>query len=41
METARFKGPAAYIADLDRSRSFYEGLLGLTVLRVMSRGGHR
>jgi catechol 2,3-dioxygenase-like lactoylglutathione lyase family enzyme len=38
METARFKGPAAYIADLDRSRAFYEGLLGLTVLRVMSRG---
>lgn len=38
MEPVRFKGPAAYIADLDRSRAFYEGLLGLTVLRVMSRG---
>ena len=38
MEPIRFKGPAAYIADLDRSRAFYEGLLGLTVLRVMSRG---
>lgn len=38
MEPMRFKGPAAYIADLDRSRAFYEGLLGLTVLRVMSRG---
>jgi catechol 2,3-dioxygenase-like lactoylglutathione lyase family enzyme len=34
----RFKGPAAYITDLDRSRAFYEGVLGLTVLRVMSRG---
>jgi catechol 2,3-dioxygenase-like lactoylglutathione lyase family enzyme len=38
VEPVRFKGPAAYIADLDRSRAFYEGLLGLTVLRVMSRG---
>ena len=38
MEPMRFKGPAAYIADLDRSRAFYEDLLGLTVLRVMSRG---
>lgn len=38
MEPMRFKGPAAYIADLDRSRAFYEGLLGLNVLRVMSRG---
>ena len=37
MEPIRYKGPAAYIADLDRSRAFYEGLLGLTVLRVMSR----
>ena len=38
MEPMRFKGPAAYIADLDRSRAFYEGVLGLSVLRVMSRG---
>ncbi len=38
VESIRFKGPAAYIADLDRSRAFYEDLLGLTVLRVMSRG---
>ena len=38
MEPMCFKGPAAYIADLDRSRAFYEGVLGLTVLRVMSRG---
>ena len=38
MEPMRFKGPAAYITDLDRSRAFYEGMLGLTVLRVMSRG---
>lgn len=38
MEPIRFKGPAAYVADLDRSRAFYEGLLGLTVLRVMARG---
>jgi len=35
----RFKGPAAYVADLPRSRAFYEGLLGLTVSRVMKRGG--
>jgi catechol 2,3-dioxygenase-like lactoylglutathione lyase family enzyme len=34
----RVKGPAAYITDLDRSRAFYEGLLGLTEMRVMSRG---
>ena len=38
MEPMRFKGPAAYVANLDRSRAFYEGVLGLTVLRVMSRG---
>jgi catechol 2,3-dioxygenase-like lactoylglutathione lyase family enzyme len=38
VEPMRFKGPASYIADLDRSRAFYEGLLGLNVLRVMSRG---
>lgn len=38
MEPIRFKGPAAYVADLDCSRAFYEGVLGLTVLRVMSRG---
>ncbi|MFT4041086.1 MAG: VOC family protein [Thermomicrobiales bacterium] len=34
----RFKGPAAYVSDLARSRAFYEDLLGLTVARVMSRG---
>ncbi len=33
MTPMRFKGPAAYVADLDRSRAFYEGLLGLTVLK--------
>lgn len=38
MEPMRFKGPSADIADLDRSRAFYEGLLGLAVLSVMSRG---
>jgi catechol 2,3-dioxygenase-like lactoylglutathione lyase family enzyme len=38
VEPIRFKGPAAYVANLDRSRAFYEGLLGFTVLRVMSRG---
>jgi hypothetical protein len=38
MEPMRFKEPAAYITGLDRSRAFYEGMLGLTVLRVMSRG---
>ena len=35
METIRFKGPAAYVSDLDRSRGFYEGLLGFEVGRVM------
>lgn len=38
MSGLRFKGPAAYVADLDRSRGFYEGVLGLTVARVMQRG---
>lgn len=38
MESMRFKGPAAYISNLARSRAFYEEVLGLTVLRVMSRG---
>lgn len=38
MEHIRFKGPAAYVRDLARSRAFYEDLLGLTVARVMSRG---
>jgi catechol 2,3-dioxygenase-like lactoylglutathione lyase family enzyme len=38
MNTLRFKGPAAYVADLSRSRAFYEGLLGLDVRRVMRRG---
>jgi catechol 2,3-dioxygenase-like lactoylglutathione lyase family enzyme len=35
----RFKGPASYVADLARSRAFYEGLLGFTVARVMRRDG--
>jgi catechol 2,3-dioxygenase-like lactoylglutathione lyase family enzyme len=35
METIRFKGPAAYVSDLERSRGFYEGLLGFEVGRVM------
>jgi catechol 2,3-dioxygenase-like lactoylglutathione lyase family enzyme len=38
MAELRFKGPAAYVSDLERSRAFYEGLLGLTVRRVMRRG---
>ena len=38
MNIIRFKGPAAYVSDLDRSRDFYENLLGLTVGRVMKRG---
>jgi catechol 2,3-dioxygenase-like lactoylglutathione lyase family enzyme len=38
METIRFKGPAAYVSDLSRSRAFYEGQLGLEVGRVMKRG---
>jgi len=37
MTRIAFKGPAAYVADLDRSRAFYEDLLGLTVARVMMR----
>lgn len=39
MPDLRFKGPAAYVADLNRSRAFYEGLLGLSVRRVMRRDG--
>jgi catechol 2,3-dioxygenase-like lactoylglutathione lyase family enzyme len=35
----RFKGPAAYVRDLARARAFYEGLLGLSVRRVMRRDG--
>jgi catechol 2,3-dioxygenase-like lactoylglutathione lyase family enzyme len=38
MAKLRFKGPAAYVKDLDRARAFYEELLGLTVQRVMRRG---
>jgi catechol 2,3-dioxygenase-like lactoylglutathione lyase family enzyme len=38
MVNLRFKGPAAYVSDLERARAFYEGLLGLTVHRVMRRG---
>lgn len=38
MDTIRFKGPAAYVSDLNRSRDFYENQLGLTVGRVMKRG---
>jgi hypothetical protein len=34
----RFNGPAAYIADRDRSCAFYEGLPGFTAWQVMSRG---
>jgi catechol 2,3-dioxygenase-like lactoylglutathione lyase family enzyme len=41
METQeiQFKGPAAYVRDLDRSRRFYEDVLGLKVARVMAREG--
>jgi catechol 2,3-dioxygenase-like lactoylglutathione lyase family enzyme len=41
METQeiQFKGPAAYVRDLDRSRRFYEDVLGLKVARVMARDG--
>jgi catechol 2,3-dioxygenase-like lactoylglutathione lyase family enzyme len=38
MTKLRFKGPAAYVSDLDKARVFYEALLGLTVQRVMRRG---
>jgi catechol 2,3-dioxygenase-like lactoylglutathione lyase family enzyme len=38
MTAPRFKGPAAFVADLDRSRAFYEGQLGLAVGRVMKNG---
>jgi catechol 2,3-dioxygenase-like lactoylglutathione lyase family enzyme len=39
METIRFKGPAAYVSNLDRSRAFYEDLLGFEVNRVMRHEG--
>ena len=41
METQaiQFKGPAAYVSDLDRSQRFYENVLGLQVGRVMVRDG--
>jgi hypothetical protein len=35
----QFKGPAAYVSNLELARRFYEGLLGLQVSRVMSRDG--
>ncbi len=35
MQAIRFKGPAAYVSDLNRSRGFYEGLLKFEVGRVM------
>jgi catechol 2,3-dioxygenase-like lactoylglutathione lyase family enzyme len=35
----QFKGPAAYVDNLDRARQFYEGVLGLKVSRVMNRDG--
>ena len=34
-----FRGPAAYVQDLDRSRRFYEGTLGLEIARVMKHEG--
>jgi catechol 2,3-dioxygenase-like lactoylglutathione lyase family enzyme len=37
MRPPRFKGPAAYVSDLSRSRAFYEEGLGLSVSRVMRR----
>ncbi len=39
MEGMRFKGPAAYVSDLARSRAFYEGQLGFEVARVMRHDG--
>ena len=38
MNALHFKGPAAYVSDLARSRAFYEGQLGLSVARVMRHG---
>ena len=35
----QFKGPAAYVRDLDRSRAFYEDVIGLRVERIMSHEG--
>lgn len=37
MDGIRYKGPAAYVTSLADARAFYEGLLGLTVRRVMKR----
>ena len=34
-----FMGPATYVNDLNRSRRFYEHVLGLEVSRVMTRDG--
>jgi catechol 2,3-dioxygenase-like lactoylglutathione lyase family enzyme len=39
MDARSFKGPAAYVGDLGRSRPFYEGLLGLAVRREMFANG--
>ncbi len=38
-EKIQFKGPAAYVRDLDRSRAFYEDVIGLGVERIMSHDG--
>jgi catechol 2,3-dioxygenase-like lactoylglutathione lyase family enzyme len=38
-EPIEFRGPAAYVSDLDRARQFYEGVLGLEVSRLMKRDG--
>lgn len=35
----KFKGPAAYVRDLDRSREIYEGVIGLKIERVMTHQG--
>jgi catechol 2,3-dioxygenase-like lactoylglutathione lyase family enzyme len=35
----QFKGPAAYVRNLDRSRAFYEDLIGLKVERIMTHDG--
>lgn len=35
----QFKGPAAYVRDLDRSRAFYEEVIGLKIQRIMSDNG--
>ncbi|MGA2130850.1 MAG: VOC family protein [Bryobacteraceae bacterium] len=39
MQTIQFKGPAAYVGNLDRARQFYEGVLGLEPGRLMNRDG--